>query len=62
MRNHGIHHVVVAEGQAVVGILSSFDLLRLVEDHRFVAKNAPTPSSRKGGSRKKAELNSETDA
>ena len=47
MRNHGIHHVVVTHEQKIVGIISSFDLLRLVEDHRFVAKNAPTPSRRK---------------
>ena len=47
MRNHGIHHVVVTHEQKIVGIISSFDLLKLVEDHRFVAKNAPTPSRRK---------------
>jgi CBS domain-containing protein len=51
MRNHGIHRVVVTHEQKVVGILSSFDLLKLVEDHRFVAKNAPTKSSRKGSTR-----------
>ena len=44
MRNHRIHHVVVTHEQKVVGILGTFDLLRLVEDHRFVMKNAPTPS------------------
>ena len=43
MRNHRIHHVVVVHEKKVVGILSSFDLLRLVEEHRFVMKNAPTP-------------------
>jgi CBS domain-containing protein len=50
MRNHGLHHVVVAESsgdhQTVTGMVSSFDLLRLVEDHRFVMKNAPTPSKK----------------
>lgn len=46
MRNHHLHHVVVTEGQEVVGILTSFDLLELVEDHRFVAKNGPTPPKR----------------
>lgn len=51
MRNHEIHRVVVTHEQKVVGILSAFDLLQLVEGHRFVAKNAPTPSSRKGGKR-----------
>ena len=44
MRNHGIHHVVVLHEKQVVGVLSSFDLLQLVEDHRFTMKNAPTPS------------------
>lgn len=52
MRNHNIHRVLVTHEQKVVGILSSFDLLKLVEDHRYVAKNAPTKSKRKG-SRKK---------
>ena len=42
MRNHGIHHVVVTKEKKVVGIVSSFDLLKLVEEHRFVAKSAPT--------------------
>jgi hypothetical protein len=27
-------------------MLSAFDLLRLVEDHRFVMKNAPTPPNK----------------
>ena len=47
MRNHRIHHVVVTHEQAVVGVLSAFDLLKLVEGHRYVAKNPPTPSRRK---------------
>ena len=47
MRNHGIHHLVVTHEQRVVGFLSAFDLLKLVEEHRYVAKNPPTPSSRK---------------
>ena len=47
MRNHKIHHVVVTHEQAVVGVLSAFDLLELVEDHRYIAKNPPTPSTRK---------------
>jgi len=42
MRNHHIHHVVVTHEKKVVGIVSSFDLLKLVEEHRFVMKNAPT--------------------
>jgi len=51
MRNHKIHHLVVTHEQKVVGILSAFDLLKLVEGHRFVAKNAPTESKRKGSNR-----------
>jgi len=51
MRNHGIHRVVVTHEQQVVGVLSSFDLLKLVEEHRFVAKNPPTESKRKGTKR-----------
>ncbi len=51
MRNHRIHRVVVTHEQKVVGMLSAFDLLKLVEEHRFVPKNAPTPSKRKGGKR-----------
>lgn len=42
MRNQHIHHLVVTHEKKIVGILSSFDLLRLVEDHNFVAKNAPS--------------------
>ena len=54
MRNHRIHHVLVTEEQKVVGVLSSFDLLELVEGRRFVAKAAPT-QTKKGGSRKRNE-------
>jgi CBS domain-containing protein len=56
MRNHKIHHLVVTNEQKVVGIISSFDLLTLVEDHRFVMKNAPTPNHKSTGKRAKAEL------
>lgn len=51
MRNHKIHHVVVTHEKKVVGVLSAFDLLKLVEDHRYVAKNPPTQSSRKSTKR-----------
>lgn len=51
MRNHKIHHVVVTDEGKVVGILSAFDLLKLVEAHRYVQKNPPTPSKRKGSKR-----------
>lgn len=52
MRNHKIHHVVVTHEKKVVGILSAFDLLKLVEGHRYVAKNPPTKSVRKGSKRR----------
>jgi CBS domain-containing protein len=51
MRNHKIHHIVITHEKKVVGLLSSFDLLRLVENHRFVAKRAPTESTRKRSKR-----------
>jgi CBS domain-containing protein len=43
MRKHHIHHVVVTNDKQVCGIISAFDLLALIEDKRFTAKNAPTP-------------------
>lgn len=52
MRNHRLHHVIVTHEKAVVGVLSSFDLLKLVEEHRFVMKNPPTESTRKGAKRR----------
>ncbi|MGI9273098.1 MAG: CBS domain-containing protein [Woeseiaceae bacterium] len=51
MRNHKIHHVVVTHEKEVVGILSAFDLLKLVEEHRYVAKNPPQKSQRKSNKR-----------
>ncbi len=51
MRNKKIHRVVVTHEQKIVGVVSAFDLLKLVENHRYVAKNAPTPSKRKGNKR-----------
>ncbi|HKK39215.1 MAG TPA: CBS domain-containing protein [Cryomorphaceae bacterium] len=47
MRNHGINHLVVSDEHKIVGVLSAHDLLKLVEDHRFVMKNPPTPSKKK---------------
>lgn len=55
MRNHHLHHLLVVHEKEVVGIVSSFDLLQLVEDKRFVMKNPSTPSSRHAGRRKKQE-------
>ena len=48
MRNHHVHHVVVTHEKRIVGILSAFDLLRLVEDHRFTMKAAPQGAKNKG--------------
>ena len=51
MRNHQIHRVLVTDEGRVAGVLSAFDLLALVEDHRFVMKNAPTAKKRGGNER-----------
>ena len=55
MRNHGIHHLIVTHEKKIVGVLSSFDLLRLVEDKRFTMKNMASTSRRGGGKRRKEE-------
>lgn len=47
MRNHKINHLIVTDEKKIVGVLSAHDLLKLVEDHRFVMKNPPTPSKKK---------------
>jgi len=47
MRKHKIHHVVVTKEKKVVGMISSFDLLKLVDGNRFQLRQAPTPASRK---------------
>jgi len=47
MRNRKIHHLVVTHEKKLAGIISTFDLLKLVEDKRFVMKNPPTPSKKK---------------
>ena len=47
MRKHKIHHVVVTHEKEIVGIISSFDLLQLLDSHKFVMKNPPTPSKKK---------------
>lgn len=51
MRNHHIHHLVVTDEKHIVGVISSFDLLKLVENHRYVAKNLSTPK-KKGGNKR----------
>lgn len=50
MRQHRIHHVVVTHEKKIVGIVSSFDLLQLVEKHKFEAKGTSVP--RKAAPRK----------
>lgn len=55
MRNHSVHHVVISKGKEVVGILASYDLLELVESHRFTMKGAPTTPGRRRGRRQKQE-------
>jgi len=47
MRKHKIHHVVVTHEKQVVGMISSFDLLKLVEGRRFVMKNPPDAGRRR---------------
>ena len=49
MRKHKIHHVIVTHEKQVVGLISSFDLLKLIEGKRFVMSNAPTPSKKRKG-------------
>jgi len=46
MRRHRIHHIVVTHERKPVGIVSSFDLLKLIEDHRFVMREQPTPGKK----------------
>lgn len=46
MRNHHLHHVVVVDHHRVVGMVSAYDLLALVEDHRYTAKQAPTSATK----------------
>ena len=41
MRKHKIHHLVVTHEGELKGIISSFDLLKLIDEHRFVMKNPP---------------------
>lgn len=54
MRRNKIHHVVVTHEKKVVGILSTFDLLKLVEGHRFVMKNAAPAATKGKGKGKRA--------
>jgi CBS domain-containing protein len=58
MRKHHVHHVVVVDEKKVVGIISSFDVLRIVEDRTFSAKKSPTrPKHRRlSGGRRETEI------
>lgn len=51
MRKHHIHRVVVTHEKQVVGVISAFDLLELVEGHRWVPKNPPSEPRRGKGRR-----------
>jgi CBS domain-containing protein len=41
MRKHKIHHLLVTHEKKLVGIISAFDLLKLIDGNRFTMKNAP---------------------
>ena len=41
MLKHKIHHVVVTHEHKVIGMITSFDLLKLVDGKRFAIRNAP---------------------
>lgn len=43
MRKHHIHHLVVTNDGQVSGILSTFDLLQLVEERRFSLRQQKSP-------------------
>jgi CBS domain-containing protein len=46
MRNKKIHHLIVTDEKRLVGIISTFDLIQLVEGKRFIMKNPPTKSKK----------------
>ena len=52
MRKNRIHHVVVTDNKKVVGLISSFDLLSLVDGKRFQPRQAPTESKKSLAKRK----------
>ena len=51
MRNRGVHHLVVTHEGEIVGILSSFDLLKVIEEHRFKVGNPPAENQLKNKKR-----------
>ena len=56
MRNHKIHHLVVTHEKKLVGIISSFDLLKLIEGNKYVAKSSQKQSAKATGKRNKVEM------
>lgn len=46
MRKHKIHHVLVTHEKKLTGIISSFDLLKLIDENRFSMKNPPKSKQR----------------
>ena len=52
MRNHKIHRLIVTHEQRVVGMITTFDLLELVQGHRWVAKNPPSELQQKKRSKR----------
>ena len=42
MLKNKIHHVLVTHEGKLVGILSSFDLIKLIDEKRFTMKNPPS--------------------
>ena len=46
MRKHHIHHLLVTHEKELVGIITSFDLLKLIDEHRFTMKNPPNSQKR----------------
>ena len=51
MRKNKVHHIVVTHEKRVVGVISSFDLLKLIEGHRFVAKQGPTDTNKRSANK-----------
>jgi len=47
MRNHKIHHLLVTHEAKLVGLISSFDLLKLLSEKKFVMKNPPQVEAKK---------------
>lgn len=46
MRKHKIHHLLVTHEASIVGIISSFDLLQLIDQQRFTMHNPPDAKQR----------------